>query len=356
MKILHLVQSLALGGQEMLIVRFADAFRSRGHEIVVVPLIPGGILEDRLPARELMPVPRRHGRDPLLIARLAWAMRRARPDVVHTHNDSPLVYGVPAAKLAGVPRVIHTKHGAKAPPRHGALRTLLCRGLDAFVAVSGETADRARADGVPPSKLVTISNGVPTKDFAADPQARVAVRADLGIANEAFVVGTLGRLVPEKCPELLLEAMAPLLTKGAHLIYCGDGPERARLEQLIARDQLPNVHVLGARRDTARVLAALDVFALSSAIEGLPLALVEAMATSLPVVAADVGGIREATLDNARIVPPADAESLRSAILELWISPSLRGALGAAACARAREHFDFERVVDRYEALYEGRT
>ena len=124
----------------------------------------------------------------------------------------------------------------------------------------------------------------------------------------------------------------------------------------MARDNLPNVHLLGARRDTARVLAALDVFALSSALEGLPLALVEAMATALPVVATDVGGIREATQDAARLVPPGDEEALRSAILELWISPPLRSSLGALACERARAHFDFDRVVNQYVSLYEGLT
>jgi glycosyltransferase involved in cell wall biosynthesis len=315
------------------------------------------VLEARLPAHELMPVARRAGRDPLLVARLAWAMRRARPDVVHTHNDSPLVYGVPAARLAGVRRVIHTKHGAKAPARNLALRSLLTRGLDAYVAVSVETAERARTiEGVPKDKLVTIPNGIPTKEFSPDPVARAEVRAALGIDPNAFVVGTLGRLVLEKRPDVLLRAMAPLLSKGAHLVYGGDGPERARLEATVARDKLPNVHLLGARRDTARVLAALDVFALSSALEGLPLALVEAMATALPVVATDVGGIREATQDAARLVPPGDEEALRSAILELWISPPLRSSLGALACERARAHFDFDRVVNQDVSLYEGLT
>ena len=355
MKILHVVQSLALGGQEILIVRLADALRSRGHEVVVVPLIAGGELEGRLPKHEVHPVPRRPGRDPFLVARLAWAMREHRADVVHTHNDSPPVYGVPAARLAGVPRVIHTKHGAKAPARNAALRTLLCRGLDAFVAVSSETADRARAtERVPEGKLVTIANGIPTRDFTANPESRAAIRHELRIGEDAFVVGTLGRLVPEKCPTLLLEAMAPLLLRGAHLLFVGDGPERRALESVVASQKLPRVHLLGARSDASRVLAALDVFALSSQIEGLPLALVEAMATSLAVVSTDVGGIRQATQDTARLVPFGDAESMRSAILELWISPALRASLGASAMARAREHFDFDRVVDSYLRLYRG--
>lgn len=353
MKILHVVQSLALGGQEVLIARLAASLRARGHEAVVVPLVAGGALESRFPKGTVIPVERRDGRDPLLPLRLAAVMRRERPTVVHTHNDSPLVYGAPAAWLAGVHTVVHTKHGAKAPPRNQALRRLLARGLRAFVAVSAETAERAtRDEGIPAAKVVTIPNGIPTREFGKSPEARQAVRAELGVPAEALLVGTLGRLVPEKNPTLLLEAMAPLLEAGAHLAFVGEGPERRNLEEKIAERALPNVHLLGARDDTARVLAALDVFALSSRIEGLPLALVEAMATSLPVVSTDVGGIRQATRETARLVAEGDARALHDALAALAADTDERERLGRAACARARSEFDFERVVDRYLELY----
>lgn len=353
MKILHVVQSLALGGQEVLIARLAESLRARGHDVVVVPLVPGGALESRFPAGTVIPVARREGRDPLLPLRLAAVMRRERPTVVHTHNDSPLVYGAPAAWLAGVRTVVHTKHGAKAPPRNQAVRRALAHGLRAFVAVSEETAERAtRDEGIPARKVVTIPNGIPTRQFGKSADARDAIRAELGVPQDAVLVGTLGRLVPEKNPTLLLEAMEPLLRSGAHLAFVGDGPERANVEAIVSRGDHPNVHLLGARDDTARVLAALDVFALSSRIEGLPLALVEAMATSLPVVSTDVGGIRQATRDTAVLVPPGDALALRAAIAALAASPDERERLGNAACARARSEFDFERVVDRYVELY----
>ena len=353
MKILHVVQSLALGGQEILIARLAASLRERGHDVVVVPLVAGGVLEARFPVGSVIPVPRRDGRDPLLPLRLARVIHRERPDVVHTHNDSPLVYGAPAAWLAGVRRVIHTKHGAKAPPRNHAVRALLARGLHAFVAVSSETATRAtRDEGIPAHKVTTIANGVPTREFGQDRTARSAIRAGLAIPPDALVVGTLGRLVTEKNPLLLLEAMAPLLANGAHLAFIGDGPERARVEAYVADHGLRNVHVLGARDDTARVLAALDIFALSSCIEGLPLALIEAMATSLAVVSTDVGGIREATRDTARLVPEGDVMALRHAIETLAADPQERERLGTSACTRARAEFDFERVVDRYVDLY----
>lgn len=353
MKILHVVQSLALGGQEVLIARLAASLRARGHEAVVVPLVAGGALEARFPPGTVIPVPRREGRDPLLPLRLASVIRRERPSVVHTHNDSPLVYGAPAAWLAGVRTVVHTKHGAKAPPRNQALRGALAHGLRAFVAVSAETAERAtRDEGIPSRKIVVIANGIPTREFGRDPRARAEVRASLGIPDGSLVVGTLGRLVPEKNPRLLLEAMAPLVARGAHLVFIGDGPERAGLEASVAERRLPNVHVLGARDDTPRLLAALDVFALSSRIEGLPLALVEAMATALPVVSTDVGGIRQATNETAILVPEGEAEPLRAAFERLALDPAERERLGQAACARARAEFDFERVVDRYLELY----
>jgi glycosyltransferase involved in cell wall biosynthesis len=301
----------------------------------------------------VIPVKRLDGRDPLLPLRLARVMSRERADVVHTHNDSPLVYGVPAAWLAGVRRVVHTKHGAKAPARNRAVRSVIARGVRAYVAVSSETAERAtRDEGIPAHKVVTIPNGIPTCEFGPNPVARAEVRASLGVSPEALLVGTLGRLVPEKNPLLLLKAMTPLLSRGAHLAFIGDGPERPRVEAFVATHRIPNVHVLGARDDTPSVLAALDVFALSSRIEGLPLALVEAMATSLAIVSTDVGGIRQATRDTARLVPEGDASALQRAIEALADAPSERARLGEAACARARAEFDFERVVDRYLELY----
>jgi glycosyltransferase involved in cell wall biosynthesis len=353
MKILHVVQSLALGGQEVLLARLAQTLRARGHEVVVVPLVPGGSLEDRFAPGVVKPVPRKEGRDPLLVLRLASLVRAERPDAVHTHNDSPMVYGAPAAWLAGVRCVVHTKHGAKAPARNLALRAAIARGLRAYVGVSAETSERAVRDlGIPQEKVVTIPNGIPTRDFGPSNEARAAIRAELGIPGDAFVVGTLGRLEPEKNPQLLLAAMEPLLSSGAHLVYVGDGSERSALAAAIARRGTPRVHLVGARNDTPRLLAALDVFALSSRIEGLPLALVEAMATELPVVATDVGGIREAADETALVVPPGDEHALRDALAALHDDPARRKALGVAARARARAVYDFERVVDRYLELY----
>ena len=337
----------------MLLARLAEALRARGHEVVVVPLVPGGALESRFAPGVVKPVPRKEGRDPLLVVRLASLVRAERPDAVHTHNDSPMVYGAPAAWLAGVRRVVHTKHGAKAPARNQALRAAIARGLRAYVGVSAETSERAVRDlGIPAHKVVTIPNGIPTRDFGPDPGARASIRTDLGIEADAFVVGTLGRLEPEKNPLLLLAAMEPLLAAGAHLVYVGDGSERSALASAIARRGTPRVHLVGARNDTARLLAAMDVFALSSRIEGLPLALVEAMATELPVVATDVGGIREATAETAVIVAPGDEPALRDALVALRDDAGRRAALGKAAAARARAVYDFERVVDRYLELY----
>jgi glycosyltransferase involved in cell wall biosynthesis len=355
MKILHVVQSLALGGQEVLLARLARSLESRGHEVVVVPLVAGGALEASFAPGVVKPVPRREGRDPLLTLRLAALMRAERPDAVHTHNDSPMVYGAPAAWLAGVRSVVHTKHGAKSPVRNHGLRALLARGLRAYVGVSAETSERAVRDlGIPASKVVTIPNGIPTREFGPAPDARLEVRASLKIPEDAFVVGTLGRLEPEKNPLLLLAAMEPLLASGAHLVFVGDGSERSALAAAVARRGTPRVHLTGARSDAARLLAAMDVFALSSRIEGLPLALVEAMATALPVVATDVGGIREATAGTALLVASDDEQGLRDALLELRDDAPRRASMGAAALARAREAYDFERVVDRYLELYGG--
>lgn len=358
MRIAEVVLSLDIGGQERLVLRMAQGLRERGHDVHVVTLTGGGTLRNELGPIPVHDVVRRRGFDATLYPRLWRLFRSLRPDVVHTHNAVPLEYAAPAARLARVPCTVHTKHGhidySKASLK---LARAATRFVDHFVAVSKDTAVTAERNERPRKERVrVIENGIPLGKFAPDDAARSAIRDELGIPRDALVVGSVGRLVEEKDYPLLVRAMAPLVGEGVRLVIVGEGIMRAEIEAAIAalEPSLRQFVVLtGARHDVSRVLAAFDLFASSSRAEGLPLALAEAMATRLPIVATAVGGVPDVVPPEVGVlVPHGDPEALRAAIRRLLDDASARASTGEAARRYALGRFAEEPMLDRYVALY----
>jgi len=208
---------------------------------------------------------------------------------------------------------------------------------------------------VPDRRLRGVPNGIPLSAFGPDPDASARIRAELGIPADAFVVGTVGRLAPEKDYPLLVRAIAPALGEAMRLVIVGDGECRERLRESIPADRAAYVTLTGMRRDVPALLAAFDLFVLSSRTEGLPLAIPEAMATGLPVVATAVGGLpgivpRECGL----LVPSGDAHALGGAIDALARDRYRARAMGRAARSHALDRFSIDRMTDAYEAIYRG--
>jgi glycosyltransferase involved in cell wall biosynthesis len=283
--------------------------------------------------------------------------RREGIEVVHTHNPPPLLSAMPAALLAGVRRRVHTKHGANVYGRRAlwAARGLV-RALDALVAVSPQTADVARAkERVPEGRLHVVANGIPLASFHPDADARQRIRADLGIPGDAFVVGSVGRLVVEKDYPLLVRAMAPWLGERVRLVLVGEGDARPAIEKAIPAALARWVTLTGARRDVPAALAALDLFALSSRTEGLPLAVPEAMAVGLPVVATAVGGLPSVIVPGTgTLVPSGDEAALGAALGAYIVDHAHARATGEAARTHALASFSLERMADAYECIYRG--
>lgn len=355
MRILHIVQSLDMGGQERLILQLSRALLRRGHEAFVATLSPGGALRSEFEGIAITEIPRRPGFDPLALAKLTKHVSAIRPDAVHTHNPSPMFLGVPAARLLRVPSIVHTKHGANIyGPRSLRASRVVARWTTAFVAVSDGTAGAARVkERVPRHLLRVIPNGIPLHDFGENAETRSRIRDELGIPRDAFVIGSVGRLAPEKDYPLLVRATLPLLGERGRLVLVGDGPSRATIEETIPEERRRFVHLTGVRHDVSALLTAFDVFSLTSITEGLPLAIPEAMASGLPVVATAVGGLPGIVLPETGILAPhGDTEGLRRAFELLRNDPSKRAAMGRAAAQHAVRSFSLETMADRYEELY----
>ncbi|MDW8281265.1 MAG: glycosyltransferase [Myxococcales bacterium] len=356
MRVVHIVQSLQLGGQERLVLELCRCLGRRGYDLAVLCLTPGGALRDEFAPIPVLDGSRRQGPDRMLPVRLARMLRRLRPEVVHTHNPAALIYGVTAARMAGVRSVVHTKHGRnRYSARSLPVVRMMVRTVSAFVCVSPETAQVAREqERVPEWLLHVVPNGIPLQRFAADPEARRRVRAELGVAEQAFVVGSVGRLSREKDYPLLLRAMRPLLGPDCHLVLVGDGPDRPRIEAAVDPQVRSFVHLCGVRHDVPALLCAFDVFALTSYTEGLPLVIPEAMASGLPIVATAVGGVPGIVPEAVGVLcPHGDLEGLTAALRGLRDEPERRARMAAAACAYARQRFSLDTMADRYAALYQ---
>ncbi len=340
--------------------------RDRGHEVVGI-CAEGPLLD--LPRAEgfrVLPVPLVRSLNPLAQARAFAALRalfRAeRFDLVHGHMPISGLLARAAARAAGVPRSAYTCHGflfnQPGPWWRRALSLRLerlgGRMTDVFLTVSEEEAADARRLGIHP-RATAVLNGRDPALFHPDPAARAALRAELGADEDDCVVVVVSRLVRHKGHPELLRAMegtppnAVLWVVGERLASDhGEDPEPhfARAAAALGPRRLVR---LGYRHDVARILAAADVFALPSHFEGLPMSVIEAMLTGLPVVATDIRGPREQVVEGGTgfLVPPMAAGPLAAALARLAADPGLRARLGAAGRARALERFDEAKVVGR---------
>jgi glycosyltransferase involved in cell wall biosynthesis len=357
--IVHVLSSFGVGGQERVALDLAIGQKARGHTVAVLSLAPApdGAMADEFREHGIVVgrVPKGAGLDATLVPRLVRALREHRADVVHTHNPLPLIYGAPAARLAGA-AAIHTKHGINPGSRgHRMLRRAAAQLTHAFVAVSDTTEAQAREQhDAPERRLTMIANGIRLDRYHPDPAARAATRAELGL-GDAWVVGTVGRMDDFKNQSLLVRAMAPLLGKDVRLVLVGDGPSRSIVEAEVAKLPDPSCVVLtGRRMDVPRIVPAFDVFALSSKSEGLPLVVPEAMAAGLPIVATAVGGLPSVIEEGTTgLLVPVDEAALRTALKRLIDDRALAAAMGAKARETALLRYSSERMVEAYLELYD---
>ena len=305
-------------------------------------------------------------RDAIALKRLFSLMRRYRPHIVHTHTAKAGLLGRVAARLAGVPIVVHTfhghvLHGYYGPAQNWALRKMermLAWLSDRLVTVSEQVKkdlieyEVARAD-----RIAVIPLGLVLEPFLNAQSQHGEFRRELGLRDEDKLVGIVGRIFPIKNHALFLEAAARIAAAdpAARFVVVGDGSLRSALEKQARQLGIEKqVLFLGWRSDLARIYADLDVLVVSSNNEGTPLSAIEAMAASCPVVATRVGGVPDLIRDgeNGRLVPPRDADAIATAVLELLGDGEAARRIGHNAMISARERFDVKRLINDIDHLY----
>ena len=361
--VVHLVYRLDFGGLETVLAECVNRIPSTKYRHAIVCLTDYTAFADKItqPGVQIFALHKAPGLGLGTHAAFWKLMRQLRPTILHTYNLSAIEY-VFTATFAGVPVRIHAEHGRDLSDpegknrKHNMLRRLLIPFIDCFVPVSRDLRQwLTNAIGVPDAKNLLINNGVDTEQFRAQPASSPTE------APAEFVVGTVGRIQDVKNQKGLVDAFARLLTllpqerDKLRLHIVGDGPLMPQIRaQVEAAGIADRVWLAGARTDIAELMRGFSVFALPSFAEGTPVTLLEAMASSLPVVSSRVGGIPEVVTDESGMLTAAtDIEAIATALLQYRQQPELAARHGAAGRRTIERHYSIAAMLTDYTRLYD---
>lgn len=355
-KVLQVVWSLEVGGMERVVLHLLKGLPAQGFGAEVVTLGgAGGLAEDLGPGVRHWELSKAPGLDLGLARKLARLVRATGAGILHAHNTVSQLYSVMASLITRCP-VVTTLHGANygGSARHRRLRRVLASRCAATACVSRDALAAARdLDRIPAARLHLVYNGIGVDEMIQARQQRLAAREELGLGPRDRAVISVGRLSQEKDYATLLRALAAL--EGPRLFLVGHGPARRELEGLAGELGLGRrVVFLGERSDVPRLLAACDLFALSSLTEGISMALLEAMAVGLPVAATAVGGTPELVIpdETGLLVPSSNPAALARAMGALLNDPQRAKDLGEAGARRVAQRFSLEAMAGAYARLY----
>jgi sugar transferase (PEP-CTERM/EpsH1 system associated) len=368
-RIMHVIDTLGQGGLENGVVNLIQRLDPTKFEHIVCTMRKLGINQARLPADRVHVLCLGGGEQPnarVQVMPLVRAIRKAKPDIVHSRNWAG-IEAVVAARWLRTCAVIHSEHGVEAmavrrdPLRRRCFRRLSFHLADRVVTVSRQLRDlHAARTGFPAERITIIHNGVDTGRFFAQPALRARIREQIAIGPGEFCIGAVGNLFPVKDHKTLLEAVNQLHAscKSWRLLLIGDGSESGMLRSFV--DGHPEwkarVAFLGSRNDVPELLNAMDVYVLPSISEGISNSLLEAMATGVPVVVTDTGGNPEVVIDGrcGLLFPVAGVQRLTQHLLALATRHDMRQQLGNEAALRVRQNFSIDAMVTNYSRLYES--
>jgi L-malate glycosyltransferase len=370
-RVLHLITSFDVGGTERQAVELLKRIDRRRFDVSLAAMRLEGPLY-----REVAAMFPRAPQFPLTsfynanaakqLMRLRGWLIRERVEILHAHDFYAGLLGAAAARLAGVRMISSQRHMRLSDRRAHEWGTRLTHRLASRVLVNSEAIrDHLLAGGgVAPEKIVVIHNGLSDAaeraafDDDGRSKQRAALLRELSLDEEAKLIGLVARLQPVKGHRYFIEAAGRVAAAEpkAHFLLVGDGALRREIEEQAARLGVGDrMHLLGDRRDAALIAAGFDVAALASLNEGLPNAVMEAMAVGAPVVATAVGGTTELVIDGATgfLVPPADADALARRILDALRNPEQSARMAENGRRRVLSQFSMRRMVESVERLYE---
>jgi glycosyltransferase involved in cell wall biosynthesis len=379
-KVLRVIARLNVGGPALHVAYLTAGLAERGYETTLVAgtLARGeesmagvsearGVRIETLPAlhREIGPL-----RDAQAILRLARLIREERPTILHTHTAKAGAVGRIAALLAGSARppiIVHTFHGHVLRGYFNPLTTIAFRTLERWlarlttvlIAVSPEVRDDlVKLHVAPANKFRIVRLGIELDErTGGNEAARVEARRQLGVSDDAFVVGWVGRMTAVKRTDDVVRALRGLIDRDvdAYLCLVGDGPDRDHLERFAHElGVVKRCLFLGYQQDVAQFYGAIDAFLLPSVNEGTPVSVIESLAAQRPAVATRVGGTPDVIRDGVDgfLVDVGDADALSDRLAELAADPERRAKMGAAGRERVLERYAVERLVNDIDTLY----
>jgi glycosyltransferase involved in cell wall biosynthesis len=359
-KVMFLTTGLTFGGAENLLCQVAARLKNNGWDVSMVSMTPPEAFEEEL-SRAGIPLEllgmKKGVPDPRAIMSLAKIVRRRQPDILHSHMVHANLLARVARPMCRVPVLITTAHNITEGARW---REIGYRLTDCFADLTTQVSEAGveryiAVKAVRKEKIICVPNGVDVSLFRPDREAGRKVRAELGLGG-GFVWLAVGRLKEAKDYPNMLRALAVALKEfpEMQLLIAGQGPLQEDIERLAHELGIAEkVRLLGIRKDMPELMNAVDGYLMSSAWEGMPNVLLEASASSLPVVATDVGGNREIVGDGGLLVQAGDSPALAEAMLRLMRMPAAeRMEMGEAGRAYIVKNYSLEKIVDIWEKLY----
>ncbi|MGB7328351.1 MAG: glycosyltransferase [Rubripirellula sp.] len=356
---MFIITSMPVGGAETLLVNMMRKMNPNVIRPEVVCLKEPGPLGESIADEFPVHSNLLSGKfDLRILPRLAKLLHQIRADVVVTVGaGDKMFWGRLAAHVAGVPVITSALHSTGWPDGVGKLNRTLTGVTDGFIAVADSHGEFLHEfEKFPKSKVHVIRNGVDCNRFAPDAEARAEVRRELDLAPETPLLGIVAALRSEKNHSMLVRAAAQVRSThpDAHWLIIGDGPERPGIESLAKELGIADrIHMLGTRHDTPRLVSALDVFTLCSLNEASPVSILEALACEVPVIATDVGSIKESVINGETgwTVESEDLDAMVDRVNHLLSSPSERQAMGTAGRELVQRTGSLDSMVDGYTQL-----
>lgn len=361
-RLMQITHDLNIGGLQQVVVNICRTIDMDRYKVTVLCLKELGDLTveiEKLGIKVILLPQRESGTDYLSFLKVAKILKKEKIQVIHTHNTQPFFDGTLAAILSEVKSLIHTDHARHFPDkfRYMIAEWLVSHYAYRIVGVSDHTVENLhKYEKINKLKTVVIQNGVDERAFEIEVD-KDEVKKSLGIPQYSFVVGVGVRLAKQKGIHQLIYAMSEVVKEipQAVLVIAGTGEEQENLQQLAIELKLQNcVIFIGARTDIPVVLKAFDVYALPSYWEGLPMVILESMASGCPIIATDVGGVSNAITNgvNGILIKPRSPVEIKDAIIDLYKNETKRQLFVENGREIFRKNFSARGMTQRYEELY----